>query len=127
MRRLAVLLLLSCVAACTASPPQASQKIAVFFQEWSAKLDDNAIASVGVAANWAKDHPTERINVSGFAAPQGSQAASISLANTRAQVVVDQLTKDGVDPSRIKLTAHGPVDFTQSAIESRRVDILVGG
>ncbi len=128
MRRLvAGLLLLSSLAACSNSDPPASQKFLVFFQEWSASLDDNAQGAITAAAGWAAQHPAEVVTVTGFAAPDGSQEANVALSRTRAQVVVDQLQKDGVANSRIRLTAQGPTDFTLAPQESRRVEIGIAG
>ncbi len=127
MRRLAVLLLL-CVAACTADKaPPVSQKLVVFFQEWSAALDDNALTTIATAAQWAKDNPTRDVTVAGYADPVGSQQANIDLSRTRAQVVVDQLSNDGVARDRVKLAARGKTDFTLSGQESRRVEIAIQG
>ncbi len=126
MLRLAVLLLL-CLGACTAGEPPAAQRFVVYFQEWSAGLDDNAQKAISGAAQWARRHPTEDVTVTGFADPQGSQKANINLSRTRAQVVVDQLTRDGVAAGRIHLEARGITDFTLSALESRRVEIAVAG
>jgi outer membrane protein OmpA-like peptidoglycan-associated protein len=67
------------------------------------------------------------VSVSGFADPEGSQRANIDISRTRAQVVVDQLVRDGVARDRIRLTAHGPTDYTQTSLESRRVEIAVAG
>ena len=126
MRRLvAGLLLLSSLAACSNSDPPASQKFLVFFQEWSASLDDSAQAAITTAAGWAAQHPAQVVTVTGFAAPDGSQEANQSLSRTRAQVVVDQ--RDGVANSRIRLTAKGPTDFTLAPQESRRVEIGIAG
>ncbi len=127
MRRLAVgLLLLSSLGACASDPPP-SQKFLVFFQEWSASLDDNAQAAITAAAGWAAQHPAQTVTVMGFAAPDGSQQANVALSRTRAQVVVDQLQRDGVDNRRIRLTAKGPTDFTLAPQESRRVEIGIAG
>ena len=124
MRRLALLLSI-CLGACTT--PQSSQRFVVFFQEWSAALDDNAQAAINAAAQWANAHPAEPVIVTGFADPEGSRKANIDLSRTRAQVVVDQLTRDGVVPGRIRLTAQGPTDFSQTSQESRRVVIAIAG
>jgi outer membrane protein OmpA-like peptidoglycan-associated protein len=126
MRRLVVSLLLA-IAACTAPLPPASQKVVVYFQEWSAALDDNAQSAITSAAKWAAANPTLPLTVSGYADPEGSKQANIDLSRTRAQVVKDQLVTDGVSPDRIVLTAYGSVDFAQSSIESRRVAIGLGG
>lgn len=128
MRRLAAgLLLLSILGACSVAERPASQKFVVFFQEWSAGLDDNAQGAISAAAGWAGQHPAQVVTVTGFAAPDGSQQANVALSRTRAQVVTDQLQRDGVANRRIRLTAKGPTDFTLAATESRRVEIAVAG
>jgi len=126
MRRFACLLLLL-VAACTASAPSPPHRIIVFFQEWSAAIGPAAVGAIGEAAQWAKDHPGDRIQVTGYADPTGSVEANDYMSRTRAQVVADQLVTDGVDRSRIRVAAHGPVDFTLTSQESRRVEIAIGG
>jgi outer membrane protein OmpA-like peptidoglycan-associated protein len=126
MRRLGLLLLLLCAATtstCAADPPM--QKFVVFFQDWSAALDNNAQTVIGNAASWVKSHPGNVAHVNGFADPTGSKAANGLLSELRAQVVVDQLQTDGVDPSRIEQKGHGSVQFALTSQESRRVEISI--
>jgi outer membrane protein OmpA-like peptidoglycan-associated protein len=130
MRRMTALplLLVLGLGACAATPAQqgASQKYVVFFAEWSANLDQPAQQVITAAANAAKKASTVPVIVAGYADPAGSSQANLDMSRTRAQVVVDQLVQDGVSPSRIQRTAHGPTDYTSSAQESRRVEIAVG-
>ena len=125
MRRVACLLLLT-VAACTASVPAEPHRVIVFFQEWSAAIDAAANGAITEAAQWAKDHPGAAVKVIGYADPTGSAAANDYMSRTRAQRVADELVNDGVDRSRITVTALGATGFTQSSQESRRVDIDIG-
>ncbi len=122
--RLCLMGLLAFLGACAAGA-QSGQKFSVFFQEWSAALDDAAIGTVSGAARWANEHPGAPVTVTGYADPQGSKQANVAMSRTRAQVVVDQLVRDGVARGRIRLAAHGPTDYTLSSIESRRVEIAV--
>jgi len=122
--RLAVLLLLSLLAG-TAYAQQAPTYV-VYFQEWSAALDTSAQAVITDAAGWAKVHPDTTVQVVGSADPTGSRAANILLSELRAQVVVDQLTQDGVDARRIAQTGQGSVQFALTSQESRRVAITFG-
>ncbi len=122
--RLLLIGLLASLGACATESGKA-QKFPVFFQEWSAALDDSASNTVAAAAKWANEHPNAPVTVSGYADPEGTQKANIAISRTRAQVVVDQLVRDGVSRGRIRLNAHGPTDYTLSAIESRRVEIAV--
>jgi outer membrane protein OmpA-like peptidoglycan-associated protein len=125
MRRFACLVLLT-IAACTASPTP-PHRISVFFEEWSAAIDPPAIEAISGAAQWAKDHPGDVVKVIGYADPTGSGAANDAISRTRAQVVADQLVKDGMDRARIILGAQGATGFTMTSQESRRVEIAIGG
>jgi outer membrane protein OmpA-like peptidoglycan-associated protein len=99
------------------------QRFVVFFQEWSAKLDDNAQAVVAQAAEYARAHPAQFAHVNGFADPTGSRKANTLLTELRAQVVMDQLRQDGVPATHIVSRGHGSVGFALSSQESRRVEI----
>ncbi|HSZ93491.1 MAG TPA: OmpA family protein [Acetobacteraceae bacterium] len=124
MHRLGLLLVLLCAAigsASAADPPV--ERFVVFFQEWSAQIDDPAQSVITHAAEWAKSHPGDVVHVNGFASTIGSRQANILLADLRAQVVVDQLQSDGVDAKHVKQRGHGPVQFALTAQESRRVEI----
>jgi outer membrane protein OmpA-like peptidoglycan-associated protein len=103
-----------------------TQKVVIYFQEWSAAFDDSALASIAKAADYAKAHPGLPILVAGFADPTGSKQANILVSELRAQVVVDQLVTDGVPPQSIAQVGHGSVQFALSSQESRRVEIAVG-
>ena len=127
MRRLGILLLLFCVAMGSARAADApSQKFVVFFQEWSAALDDSAQSVIGQAAEWVKSQPGNVAHVNGFADPTGSKRANALLSDLRAQMVVDQLQTDGVDAKRIRQRGHGSVQFALTSQESRRVEISIG-
>jgi outer membrane protein OmpA-like peptidoglycan-associated protein len=122
---LLLLLLLATTGSGRAADPMA-QKFVVFFQEWSAAIDDPAQSVIRQAAEWMKSHPGDVAHVSGFASPTGSRQANILMSDLRAQVVVDQLESDGVDLRRLRQRGHGPVQFALSSQESRRVEISVG-
>lgn len=122
---LALLVLLG-ASACATQPPGAGQRFAVFFQEWSAQLDGPAIGVVQSAADQAKANPSLPVTVVGFADPTGSSQANLDVSRLRAQLVYDQLVKDGISPGRVRREARGPTDFAQTAQESRRVEVRVG-
>lgn len=126
MHRLGLLLLLFCaVSGSTRAADVPTQKFVVFFQEWSAAIDEPAQSVISQAAEWVKSHPGNIAHVNGFASTVGSRPANVLLADLRAQVVVDQLQSDGVDPKRIQQRGHGPVQFALTAQESRRVEISI--
>ena len=60
----------------------------IFFQLWSAGIDDQAQDVIAKAADWVKSHHTRNVRVIGFADPTGSKKANILLSELRAQVVV---------------------------------------
>jgi outer membrane protein OmpA-like peptidoglycan-associated protein len=103
----------------------AREKFVIFFPEWSATLDAGAESTILTAASWAKQHPSRTVTVRGYAAPEGSVAANVELSRARAQVVADALVGAGVPPAAIARDSHGPVDFTDTALESRRVEIAI--
>lgn len=108
------------------APQPPVQRFVVFFQEWSARLDDAAQSVVTQAADYAKAHPANFAHVAGFADPTGSQKANMLLSDLRVQVVIDQLREDGVPGAHIIGRGHGPVQFALSSQESRRVEISFG-
>jgi outer membrane protein OmpA-like peptidoglycan-associated protein len=126
MRRLLMLLLLLTIASASRAADAPAQKFVVFFQEWSAALDDSAQAVITRAADWVKSHPGNIAHVSGFADPTGSKQANVMMSDLRAQVVADQLQTDGIDPQRIRQRGHGAVQFALTSQESRRVEISIG-
>jgi outer membrane protein OmpA-like peptidoglycan-associated protein len=123
--RLGLLLLLVMAATGVRAADPPAQKFVVFFQEWSAAIDDSAQEVISHAADWVKSHPGNVAHVNGFASTVGSRQANILLADLRAQVVVDQLLTDGVDAKRVQQRGHGPVPFALTAQESRRVEISI--
>jgi outer membrane protein OmpA-like peptidoglycan-associated protein len=123
MRRLALSLLLLCLAAGHARAAGAQQSFVVFFQQWSAAFDDAALRVIASAADWAKSHPGAPILVTGAADLTGSKQANILLSELRAQVVTDQLAADGAQAARIKQEGLGSIDYALSSQESRRVVI----
>ena len=129
-RRLPLLALVLGFAGCSLlhlGPPGAEgQKYVIFFQPFSANLDDAAQGALKAASASALDHPSVPVYVAGFASPIGSTAANAALSKTRAQVVADGLVADGVPATRIKRRALGEVDYTLDPIEARRVEISVG-
>lgn len=98
----------------------------IFFQQWSAATDAPAQDVIMRAAEWAKSHPRDRIQVIGFADPTGSRQANILLSELRAQIVVDGLAKAGVAGRHIQHVGRGSVQFAATPLEARRVEIRIG-
>jgi outer membrane protein OmpA-like peptidoglycan-associated protein len=113
------------LAAC-ASLEGTSNRYVVFYQPWSAQLDNSAKGVVDIAAGFALRHPNLPVTVSGYADPVGSRQANMDISRTRARVVSDELVAMGVAPSRIQRVANGGTDLDDSLQASRRVEIDVG-
>ncbi len=125
MRRMPpMLFLLVATAAAQAAPPL--PHIVVFFQSWSARLDEPALRAVRSAADWAQQHSDATLVVIGYASTVGSAQANQDLSRLRAQIVSDTLVADGVAPQRIRRRALGPVDYALDPQETRRVEIALG-
>ncbi len=131
MRRhlLAALAALPVLAACSLLPRDLADEPArvVFFTEDSAALDESARGVVANAAALSKEFPTQPVLVLGFADPDGGRAYNRALSEARAEAVAEQLRQNGVEPQRIVVSPRGPVPFEMMPLESRRVEIRVGG
>ena len=101
----------------------------VFFTDDSAAMGPEARAVVAEAAERARARPGVPVSVRGFTAPEGnaSPAFSRALAEARAQNVADALVAGGVPRDRVRVQPRGPVPFEMMPVESRRVEIHVGG
>lgn len=62
-----------------------------------------------------------------MAAPDGSPGFGRALSEARARNVADALVAAGVRPDRIQVEPRGPVPCEAMQIESRRVEIAIGG
>lgn len=112
-------------AAAPARPvPAPGQALPIFFEPWSAALDESAEGALRDAAKLALDHPRVPILVTGYADPRGSREANITLSRLRARVVADFLIGNRVPANRIRILYRGPVAGMEG-IESRRVQVQV--
>ncbi len=129
----ACLLLLGACAIFGAATP-VGQTYFVFFTANSAQLDQPALNVIAAAAAAATRQPDMEVRVGGFTDPVGSAQANLDLSKLRAQVVADQLVKDGLPVSRIARVSRPAPSGNASSIgpdsaaeqEARRVDITIG-
>jgi outer membrane protein OmpA-like peptidoglycan-associated protein len=121
MRRIAALVLPLAISACAAAPasttptsaPSSGPGFVVFFQPWSAAIDQSAQTVIAAAAKAAAANPAAPITVTGTADGVGSSQANVYLSETRSQVVSDALAADGIPPARIhqlSLGSEGPAN-----------------
>lgn len=113
------------VAAAPATPATPAARPAaypVFFEPWSANLDEAAHGGLTRVAELARANPNVPIRVIGFADPQGSREANVILSRLRARIVADELVEKGVARNRIRIEFRGPTPGFDS-LESRRVEV----
>jgi outer membrane protein OmpA-like peptidoglycan-associated protein len=106
-----------------ASAPEPQRQFVVFFQDWSADLDDPSRQVLIHLTDLAKAAPAQTIIVTGFADPTGSPRANALISALRAERVSDFLVTLGVPVDKIETHAVGGVDYALSSQESRRVTI----
>ena len=101
----------------------------VFFTDDSAAMGPEARAVIAEAAERARARPGASVAVRGFTAPDGvaSPGFSRSLAEARARNGADALVAGGVARDRIRIQPRGNVPFEMMPVESRRVEIHLGG
>src|SRR5271154_6819179 len=65
---------------------QRSPDYAVFFAQWSAMLDQDALTVVNAAATWARENPTIPVVLAEYLDPAGPQSI-VDLSRLRAQLI----------------------------------------
>lgn len=119
------MILVTALAGCAGAPER--QRFSVFFQPYSAGLDQQANETVKAAAQFAQSHRGLPVALAGYSAPPDPNRDVDGLSAQRADVVKQALVASGVEPSRISTDAKGitdPKELPQVAV--RRVDIMVG-
>jgi outer membrane protein OmpA-like peptidoglycan-associated protein len=103
------------------------QMFSVYFQPYSAELDQQAHESVDAAASFAGSHPGLPVALTGYSAPPDPKLDVEGLSDKRAQVVRQALVSSGVRADRISTVANGITDpKSLPTVAVRRVDISVG-
>jgi hypothetical protein len=97
----------------------------VFFAQWSALLDAEALTVIAAAANWARENPEVPVVLAEYFDPEGPKAVA-DLSHLRAQLIEDALAARGVARERITRIRR-PLDEEVAGVsqESQRVDIIV--
>ena len=111
-------------AAAPAAPVDPNRALPIFFEPWSAALEEPAQVALRDAANRIKANPRVPVLVVGFADPRGSREANMILSRLRARVVADTLIEHGVPNARIRILYRGATPGFES-LESRRVEVRV--
>jgi len=101
-----------------------SPDYAVFFAQWSALLDTEALAVIDAAAHWALQNPQAPVLVVEYADAAGPPAIA-ALAGVRAQLIEDRMAERGLERARVTRARRDVATVPGMAQESQRVDIVV--
>lgn len=123
--RLMALAALAALSACGSSPD--ARNFSVYFQPYSADLDDQAQETAEAAGRYAKDHATLPVSVVGFSNPADPGRDFDGQSAQRAEAIMRVLTAQGVSANRISTSSSSVIDpLPVSPVAARRVDIAVG-
>jgi hypothetical protein len=103
---------------------RSSPDYAVYFAQWSAMLDQDALAVIKAAANWWLQHPEAPVTLAEYLDPAGPQSM-VDLSRLRTQLIDEKLTESGVARDKITRVLRNVADVPGMAQESQRVDIVV--
>jgi outer membrane protein OmpA-like peptidoglycan-associated protein len=110
---------------CSSTPD--TQQFSVFFQPYSAAVDQQANATIQSAATYALAHPAMPVTLNGYSAPPDPKLDVDGLSAQRAEIVKKILVTGGVDPNRVTTKANGITDpKSLPNLSVRRVDINIG-
>jgi hypothetical protein len=103
---------------------RASPDYAVFFGQWSAMLDDDALSVIHGAALSAVQHPDASLFLAEYLDPAGPPAIA-DLQRLRMNLIEDRLVGQGVERSRLQRITRAVADVPGMGQESQRVEIIV--
>jgi hypothetical protein len=101
-----------------------SPDYAVYFAQWSAMLDQDALSVISAAAVWATQNPEARVVLAEYLDPAGPQAIA-DLSRLRTQLIEDKLAEAGIPRTRMERTKRNVSEVPGMTQESQRVDIIV--
>jgi outer membrane protein OmpA-like peptidoglycan-associated protein len=96
----------------------------VTFATGSSDLDDNARAELAELAGVLRRYPSARIEVVGYADPEGDEAANQTLSRQRAEAVRAALSEAGAAGSAVSLAAEGETGAAATRA-NRKVEVRV--
>ncbi len=101
-----------------------SPDYAVFFAQWSALLDPDALSVINAAAAWARENPQAPVVLAEYVDPQGPPAMA-DLSRLRTQLIEDKLAETGIPRDRVERVRRDVTEVPGMSQESQRVDIIV--
>ena len=116
--------LLVLLAACAPLGTDAGRFL-VYFDEFSANLTPEAHSVIANAAQRVRETRSRAVRIEARASATGSPVANQRLAETRSQVVADELAKDGISPSMLRQVPIGQTGSGDPTVAERRVDVVL--
>ena len=96
----------------------------VFFAQWSANLDKEAIGIIRAASAWALQFDEAEVHLVSYATDKPSRAAR-DLANLRCGLIEEHLEQLGINESRFVRVTRDASTISAVGEESQRIDIEV--
>jgi hypothetical protein len=103
---------------------RASPDYAVFFAQWSAMLDDDALAVIHGAATSALEHQDASLFIAEYLDPEGPSPIA-DLQRLRAHLIEEKLASHGVERTRLQRITRAVADVPGMGQESQRIEIIV--
>jgi len=103
----------------------------VLFATGMADLSPDAIRNVDKLTDFLEKHPNRNVLIEGHTDSVGSEEFNLTLSQSRADAVKEQLVVKGIDPSRITTKGYGkkyPVstnDTPAGRQQNRRVEVII--
>jgi len=117
-------LIFAVLAACVPTGVETGRFL-VFFDEFSANLTPAARTVIADAARRARETNSRAIRIEARASATGSPEANRRLAETRTQVVADELRADGLSPAMLRQVPIGQTGSGDPSVAERRVDLVL--
>ncbi len=105
----------------------------ITFESGSARLTPEGKATVEKIGEVLLAHPSVRVEIAGHTDSDGDDEANLALSQTRVEQVRKALSRQGVDPWRMRAKGYGedhpiaPNDTAENKAKNRRVEFIIIG
>lgn len=94
----------------------------VIFRQGKTSVDPAQVASIELIANYMKNHKESKVEIKGYASPEGSKEINERISQQRADAVKAILVKKyKISENRLKATGMGATDKLFEQVEFNRV------
>ena len=97
---------------------------AVFFEQWSAKLDKEAADVIRSASAWALQFEEAEVHLVSYAS-DGARRAARDLSNLRCGLIEEELEKLGIAENRFVRVTRDPKTLPAIGEQDQRIDIEI--